>query len=326
MPRFHRVRGTKLLNLFAPYGARHLLANAVKMNKLPLSFYVQVMICALLWGSAFPVIKLSYETMAVEGFGERMVFAGTRFALAGLLIIPFCRSSILGALRSAPKGLLVWVILGQTFFQYVFFYYALSVSSGTLGSLLVGGGSFWWMLLAPWLLGTAWPTRGQWVVLGVCSVGIAIAVYAPGAGSGNVALGTVSFLAASLSGAFGAIGMKKVSVHFGSRAVTSISLLVGGLMLLAVGAPGWNGFWKDVSWESLFVIGYLAFLSATAFTLWNRLIEQYSVSVLSAYRFLIPLCGVLESALLVKEETIGTGIVVGGVMILGSLYWMGKKA
>lgn len=312
--------------LVAPAEAGYLLADQVSMSKLPISFYVQVMVCALLWGSAFPVIKLSYEAMAVEGFGERMVFAGTRFALAGLLIVPFCRSSVVGVIRSAPKGLLLWVILGQTFFQYVFFYYALSVSSGTLGSLLVGAGSFWWMLLAPLLLKTPWPTRGQWIVLLLCSVGIGIAVYAPGAGSGNVALGTVSFLAASLSGAFGAIGLKRISVNFGSRSVTSISLFAGGLMLLLVGASEWNGFWKDIGWESMLVIGYLAFLSATAFTLWNRLIEQYSVSVLSTYRFLIPMCGVLESALLVKEETIGVGIIIGGAMILGSLYWSGKRA
>lgn len=294
------------------------------MKALPVRFYVQVVICSLLWGSAFPVIKLSYEAMAVDGFGERMVFAGTRFTLAGLLIVPFCRRSVWREARTAPKGLLLWVILGQTLFQYLFFYYALSVSSGTLGALLVSAGSFWWMLLAPWLLGSAWPRKGQWLVLLVCSIGIALAVYAPGAGSGNVALGTLSFLAASLSGAFGAIGLKKISATHGSRSVTSISLFVGGLALLAVGSPAWNGFWKDVGWEAWLVIGYLAFLSATAFTLWNRLIEQYSVNVLSAFRFLIPLCGVLESAILVEEESIGLGIALGGSLIFASLYWMSR--
>ncbi|MBD5779442.1 DMT family transporter [Pelagicoccus sp. NFK12] len=294
------------------------------MRPLTLSFYFQVFVCAALWGSAFPVIKLSYEALAIEGFGERMLFAGLRFTLAGLLIVPFCRSSVLETARQAPRGLLVWVILGQTVFQYVFFYYALSVSSGTLGALLAGGGSFWWMLLAPFLLKTSAPNAKQWGLIVLCSVGIGVAVYAPGAGSGQVAIGAASFLLASLSGAFGAIGLKKLSAFHGSRAITSISLFVGGLVLALLGLGGWQGFWQDLGLGAVWVLLYLAFLSATAFTLWNRLIEQYSVNVLSAYRFLIPLCGVLESALFVPGESVGIGIVLGGALILGSLYGMSR--
>lgn len=294
------------------------------MKPLPPSFYIQVIVCAALWGSAFPAIKLSYEALAIEGFGERMVFAGVRFMLAGLLIVPFCRSSVLGTLKAAPKGLLIWVILGQTVFQYVFFYYALSVSSGTLGALLVGGGSFWWMLLAPIFFKTAMPSAKQWAIIAVCSLGIGIAVYAPGAGSGRVGVGAASFLMASLSGAIGAIGLKKMSAYHGSRAITALSLFFGGFVLLLLGLEGWNGFWRDLGSNAIWVMLYLAFLSATAFTLWNRLIEQYSVNVLSAYRFLIPLCGVIESALLVKSESIGLGIIAGGVLILGSLYTMSR--
>ncbi|MBC2607556.1 DMT family transporter [Pelagicoccus albus] len=295
------------------------------MKPLPLSFYLQVVLCAALWGSAFPVIKLSYEALAVEGFGERMVFAGIRFMIAGLIIVPFCRSSVLGTLKRAPKGNLLWIILGQTFFQYVFFYYALSVSSGTLGALLGGAGSFWWMFLAPIFQKTAMPSKKHWAILLVCACGISIAVYAPGAGSGNVMLGSTAFLLASLSGAMGAIGLKRISINHGSRAITSISLFVGGLMLLLVGAPsGWTGFWADLKPSAFGSLAYLSFLSATAFTVWNRLIEQYSVNVLSAYRFLIPLFGVVESALLVPTESIGPGIVFGGLMIVTSLFVSGR--
>ena len=291
---------------------------------LPFSFYLQVVICATLWGSAFPVIKLSYDALAIEGFGERMVFAGVRFVVAGLMIVPFCRASVLKTLREAPVPLLLWVTLGQTVIQYVFFYYALSVSSGTLGALLVGGGSFWWMLLAPVFLKTPFPSSKQWGLLSVCTVGIVMAVWAPGAGSGNVGLGAAAFLLASLGGAWGAIGLKKISAFHGSRSVTAISLFVGGVILTLLGLSGWNGFWRDIGPGAVGVMLYLAFLSATAFTLWNRLIEQYSVPVLSTYRFLIPLCGVVESALIIEEETIGIGIVVGGSLILGSL-WMASR-
>jgi len=295
------------------------------MKKLPLSFYVQMMVCAILWGSAFPVIKLSYETLALDGYGEKLIFAGVRFTVAGLLVMVFCRRSVVRSLVESPKLGLLWVVLGQTFFQYVFFYYGLSVSSGALGALLVGTGSVWWVILAPILLKTPFPSSKQWLILAVCGVGVTIAVYAPGAGSGNVAAGTIAFLLATLSGAIGAIGLKRIAPKFGSRTITSLSLGIGGVMLIAAGAYEWTAFWSDFGWRIAGVTLYLAIVSATAFTLWNSLIERYSVNVLSAFRFLIPLCGVIESVAFVESETLGIGILLGGAVVIGSLVAMGRS-
>jgi drug/metabolite transporter (DMT)-like permease len=295
------------------------------MKQLPLSFYLQVLICATLWGSAFPVIKNSYHFLQLDTYGKQLLFAGTRFVLAGLMILPFCHRSIPQAIRQAPSKPMLGVILGQTYFQYVFFYFAISVSSATLGSLLVGAGSFWWILLAPVLGNAPKPTRRQWLLLGVCSLGIAIAAYAPGAGAGKVLLGCFGFLAATLAGAVGSIYMKQVAPISGSRSSTAVSLTIGGLLLLLTGIGSTTDFLATFNWKVLGVTVYLAFLSATAFTLWNRLIEHYSVSLLSTYRFLIPLMGVIESAVFVQGESIGPGIVTGGLLILGSLVAISRE-
>lgn len=294
------------------------------MNRLPISFYLQAILCAALWGSAFPVIKLSYAHLGLEGYGEKLLFAGTRFTLAGILVMLVSGQNVWKRYTEAPKGLLYGVTIGQTFGQYVFFYYGLSVSSGSLGALLNGTGSIMWVLLAPLFLNTAFPTVKQWIALGTCLIGISIAVYAPGVGSGNVAYGVVAFSCVGLSGAFGAIFMKKIVPLLGARVVTALSLFIGGLMLTAVGAYDARPFIENYSWPTFWVTVYLAILSATAFGVWNRLIHLYSLNVLSAFRFLIPLCGVVESAIFLKDETIGIGIVVGGLILIGSLYMMGK--
>ncbi len=294
------------------------------VNRLPFSFYLQVVICAALWGSAFPVIKYSYANLPIDGFGDQLLFAGSRFMIAGLMIVPFCRGGVLDTLRRSPKGKLITLLLGQTFFQYVFFYMALSVSSGTLGALLVGAGSLWWVLLAPLMLKTSLPSGRQWLILACCTLGIVIAVYSPGAGSGQVALGAVLFLLTSLSSAIGALSMKQIGAEFGSRCLTSLSLFIGGCLLLVSGQFGEVSFWNEYNWQTFGVTLYLAFLSATAFTLWNRLIEVYSVNLLSAFRFLIPLFGVVESALFIQGESIGIGIVVGGAIVTLSLMAMNK--
>ena len=289
------------------------------MKRLPLTFYFQVLFCSLLWGSAFPVIKTSYTQLNLASYGEQLVFAGSRFALAGLLILPFCRRSPITSVRSAPWMTLLFIILGQTYIQYICFYYGLSVSSGVLGALLVGTGSIWWILLAPALIGTSPPRPIHWLLILLCSVGICFAVYAPGAGSGNVWLGTFAFLGASCSGAVGAVFMKKIAPVAGTRATTSVSLFIGGLLLLLTAAPHWGSYFGHFSTTTLWVTVYLAFVSAAAFTTWNRLIEHYSVNTLSTYRFLIPLFGVTESALFIPQERIGMGIVFGGLIILGCL-------
>lgn len=98
----------------------------VSLIRLPLSFYLQVFICAALWGSAFPVIKNSYAGLDISSYGEQLVFAGSRFLLAGLMVHPFCRGAVVTKLKQAPIVPLVAVVLGQTYFQYLFFYYGLS--------------------------------------------------------------------------------------------------------------------------------------------------------------------------------------------------------
>lgn len=303
---------------------RGIVGSLACVKKLPLKFYLQVVLCAALWGSAFPVIKLSYAHLSMEGYGEKLLFAGTRFTLAGLAVMLFCRRSVWRGYIDAPKGLLFGVVLGQTFGQYIFFYYGLSVSSGALGALLNGSGSIIWVLLAPLMVKSALPSGKQWVALLMCVFGISIAVYAPGVGSGNVTHGVISFVLVGLSGAVGAIAMKQIAPSVGSRTVTALSLFIGGLMLSVAGSYEWKAFVDDYSLATLGVTVYLALLSATAFALWNRLIELYSVNVLSAFRFLIPLFGVVESALFLKNETVGVGIVVGGAILVGSLYAMSR--
>ncbi|PXA03452.1 hypothetical protein DDZ13_12220 [Coraliomargarita sinensis] len=287
--------------------------------RLPVSFYLQVVICAALWGSAFPVIKNSYAELSLNHYGEQLIFAGSRFFLAGLFVLPFCRGKVLPKLKQAPRGPLIAIVLGQTYFQYVFFYYGLNVSTGTLAALLVGAGSFWWMLLAPLILKTAPPRPVHWVLLACCSLGIACAVYQPGSDLQNAGLGAAAFLAASFSGAMAATFMKKVAPVSGSRTPTAFSLSTGGLLLLLTAAPFWTQYIASFNLTTLLVTLYLAFVSATAFTLWNRLIEHYSINVLASFRFLIPLMGILESTLFIPGENLRPGLVIGAAVVLSCL-------
>lgn len=289
-------------------------------------FHFQVILCAILWGSAFPVIKYTYNTFSIDTLGEQLLFAGARFIFAGLFILPFCRSKIQKQLPLLLSRPFLFLCLGQTWLQYFCFYQGLHVSSGALGALLTGLGSFWWMILAPFILKSPWPSLKNWIGFVLCLVGAMLAVYRPGSGAGNVGLGAILFSVATLGGAMGAIALKKLSeLGGGARAMTAASLFFGGILLVLSALILGIEFRWSFSLEFSLILTYLAALSATAFTLWNQLIEKHSVNRMASYRFLIPLFGVIESILFIPEETLGFGLLFGGCIILFALRFCSEK-
>ncbi|MFC0017342.1 DMT family transporter [Roseibacillus persicicus] len=281
-----------------------------------------ILICALLWGSAFPCIKLVYlewEKMGVKaGLTDLWWFAGVRFTLAGAALLLISKQPIKD-LRASPLHLVALFALTQTTGQYLFFYLGLSLASGSLGSLMVATGSFWWMLLAPIILRTPWPSRGQWLALLVGAVGVSLATSAPTDGRDFSALGLFCLLASTLMGALGVIIFSKLRPTIGPRAATGSSLFAGGLILLTVGAPAFGHAAELLSPKILALTAWLAFVSASAFTLWNHLSTLHPVNLLASYRFIIPICGVAESLLLIPGEKATWGLLFGGALVIASL-------
>ena len=83
-------------------------------------------LCCALWGSATPFIKTGYKLiMPHGGVPSTLLFAGVRFALAGLLTIVIY--SIAGRRVLFPKkenySKILTVSAFQTVIQYIFFFY-----------------------------------------------------------------------------------------------------------------------------------------------------------------------------------------------------------
>jgi drug/metabolite transporter (DMT)-like permease len=279
-----------------------------------------VSICAVLWGSAFPGIKLVFahwQALGVEvDFATRSLFAGVRFGAAGFALLVLAKHP-LKQWHATPLRWIVLMAATQTVGQYVFFYLGLSLSSGALASLLVASGSFWWVIIAPYFLGAPQLTLRQWLVLGVGATGITLAVYSPGVSEGSPRWGGLLILIANLFGAFGLLAFQKIKPSMGARAGTGFSLILGGLVLVALGIPaiaaGKLGLFDG------YVLGWtawLAFVSAAAFSLWNHLSTIFPAPLLATYRFLIPLCGVFESLWLLDNETLTPAMVMGGGIVL----------
>ncbi|MDB4054809.1 DMT family transporter [Akkermansiaceae bacterium] len=287
-----------------------------------------VLACALLWGSAFPAIKAIYADWHNAGIeptmANRFVLAGVRFMIGGAALLMLAKQP-LAELRNTSLVRLLAFACAQTYIQYALFYTALAVSSAVLGGLLVGSGSIWWLLLAPLLLKSPWPSRQQWGFILVGLAGVVFAVYRPGAGSGQAVLGGILFCSCTLSGAFALIILQKILKTMGPKSATGYGLLFGGILLMLSGVSAWPELQDLFSPKVILLTLYLAFVSAFSFGLWNYLTSLFPVNLLAGYRFLVPVCAVIESSLMVSGETPGYGIWLGGALVVASLIGLHRR-
>ncbi len=282
------------------------------------------LVCALLWGSAFPAIKQVYTHWDEQGLERSLpiilLFAGVRFCIAGggLLI---ASNNLSSELKATPWKYLLGFTVTQTLIQYVFFYQAVATSSASLTALLVATGSFWWMFLAPLIQKTPWPSRTQWFGLIIGGIGVSLAIYKPGIGAGNPLLGALFMLLATCSGAFAIILFQKIKPTMSAMNGTGISLFLGGIGLVLFGATAIPSLPLMFTSPVMISTLWLASVSAIAFSIWNHLSTIFPVTLLASYRFLIPICGVLEALLFVPGEAAGWGLVIGGPLVILSMIW-----
>ena len=67
------------------------MINIEKLLKNRIFAYCAAVFCTLLWGTAFPFIKLGYSEFGVSDgdLGAKLVFAGARFMIAGIIVYVF---------------------------------------------------------------------------------------------------------------------------------------------------------------------------------------------------------------------------------------------
>ena len=120
-------------------------------------------LCCLFWGSSYPAIKGGYALFEVarDDIPSKLLFAGWRFFLAGIVLLGVSFFSGTRTLRLAPRQWRDVVQLGllQTSIHYVFFYVGLANTTGVKGSVLNGAVSFFGVFLAHYFV------RGERVTL-----------------------------------------------------------------------------------------------------------------------------------------------------------------
>lgn len=274
--------------------------------------------CSILWGSAFPVLKISYTElqMAVDDTIAKVVFAGMRFLLAGLILL-------IGMLMVKPKALLVTrrqamflTIFGivQTALQYFFFYNGLANVSGMKGAILASSGTFFTVLLAHLFYSDDRLNLPKTIGLIAGFSGIIVANWGKEFELGFQITGEGFMILAALMGAIGTIMAKEMAQGIHPFALTGWQLTIGSVLMLLIGVsrlkPDAITF-TPLGWGLLV---YAAFLSAVAFALWYSILKYNKAGEISIYKFVTPVTGTILSAIFIPGENLNASIL--GALIL----------
>ena len=108
--------------------------------------------CCLLWGSAFPAVKIGYGLLSISSAdsAEQLIFAGLRFFFAGVVTVLFHSASLRRLRLPARSSLWKATKLGliQTLVQYALFYIGMAHTSGVKGSVLMAVHVFFAILIS----------------------------------------------------------------------------------------------------------------------------------------------------------------------------------
>ena len=294
---------------------------------IPAAAVALAVLCNLLWGSAFPFIKMGYRLFVIDSADTASIlcFAGVRFMMGSLLVwifgslmerrpLPLPRGKVL----SECCALGLW----QTALQYFFYYSAVAQLTGSFGGILNSTQSFMGVILAHFLYGAADRMTAR-KALG-CVLGFGgVLVATLGNHGGGSAWGISAMLIASAVFAAAGPWNKSVTRKADSFSVCCINLGAGGLALALLGFA-MGGRLSPQSPLAVPVLLYLAFISGAGYVLWALLMKNNPVSRISVFGLLIPVVNTLLSAVLNAEPLFEWNYLAALVLVCGGIFLVNK--
>ena len=287
---------------------------------------LQALFVTLLWSSSWVLIKIGLQASLPP-----LTFAGLRYGLAFLVLLPFVlfnpshRQALAALSRAGWARLALLGVLLYTLTQGAQFVGLSLLPAATLTLLLSLTPVAVAMLSV--ILGDESPSAGQWGGTLLSVVGVILYFYPAALPAGQaigIAVGLLGVLANAASSLLGR------RVNRGGRlsplAITTVSMGIGGLILLGVGAAT-QGF-GDLGARQWALIAWLAVVNtAVAFTLWNHTLRTLTAVESSIINnTMLPQIAILAWVFL-GEALNGrqiAGLVLVGVGTLVVQVWRGK--
>jgi drug/metabolite transporter (DMT)-like permease len=294
--------------------------------------FLLALFCCVLWGSSYPGIKNGYALFGIAAgdIASKLVFAGWRFFLAGLLLLAYAVASGKRIGGFAPRTLGRFALLGltQTALQYLFFYIGLAYTTGVKSSIMNATGTFFSVLLAHFIYHN---DRLSYAKILGCAIGfMGVMVVNFGAGLGGLLefdftlLGEGFVIIAALVLAAASIYGKRISQGIDPIVMTGYQLAVGGAALL-VGGYASGGALHGFTPASTALLAYMVLLSSLAISIWSLLLKYNRVSMITAFNFMVPVFGAVLSAIFLDESILEWRNGVALLLVCAGIWLVTKE-
>jgi drug/metabolite transporter (DMT)-like permease len=274
-----------------------------------------LLLTAFFFGTNFAAVKLVVESV------PPILFAATRFTLAGLLLLPL-------ALLSEPENrlsrrdllpMLGLGLVGVTLTQTVFTV-GVDLTTAANTALVYSTSPVWGMLLA-FALGWERPRVSGVLGVGLCLLGVGAIVYGSLDFAGTSLLGDALILAAAVF--WGSYTVLTLSLlrRYSALAVAAYAMTLGGLAAFPLAAldpsPLNLAALDGLTWGAA---AYSALCSSTfGFAAWGWGVSHVGANRVLIYQYLVTLTGV-STGILLLGESFGAGQLIGAAVILGGVY------
>lgn len=292
----------------------------------PLWVTVFALTAAIAWGWAFPIVKIGFSAFGItpEMTGSKMLYAGIRFASAGLIVLTIARRSGHSFKVRAKSDW--WFILAfalmNTTLHYFFFYIGMSHSMGSRAAILNSMSTFLVVLLACLCFKSDRMTLRK--LLG-CVIGFGgiMALNLGGADSGRFTwLGDGMIIINTIVIALAGLMVRGLSRRIDIFVGTGFSLTIGGLLLVIPGLLI-GGTLPVVNAKGIICLLLLISISATGFALYNKLLSCNPIGKVAIYNSLIPIVGSVTSCICLGE-TFYAKYALAGILAASGIYIINK--
>ena len=303
--------------------------NAVSIFQHPVWVVVFALTAAVAWGWAYPLIKLGFEAFSITSdmTGSKMLFAGIRFALSGLIVLAFARGAH-RRLTVSGKGGWLYVLtfsLMNTTLHYACFYIGLSHSAGARAAVFNSLGVFMLVLLACAFFKTDRLSMRKVVGCAVGFAGVVVLNFGGGESGQFTLLGDGMIILNALCSAVAGLMTRGLGRYTDVFVGTGYSLSIGGVLLVIPGLL-MGGTLPQVTGTGLLILFLLIAISTIGFTLYNKLLSCNPVGKVAIFNSLIPVVGAVTSCLCLHEPfyikyVLAVLLSAGGIYIINR----GKK-
>lgn len=305
-------------------------SNSIFQHPLYVSLFA--LTAAIAWGWAYPLIKLGFVEFGISAdmTGSKVLFAGIRFFLSGLIILTVAKYRGLSfAVRDRLSwGYILLFALLNTTIHYACFYFGLSHSPGARAAILNSLSVFSVVVFSCLFFRSDRMTLNR--ILG-CILGFA-GILILNLGGGDMGhngtfrewmLGDGFIIINALCSALASLMTRGLGARVNVFVGTGYSLALGGALLIVPGLM-MGGYFPQIGWAGVGILLLLIGISTMGFTLYNKLLTCNPVGKVAIYNSLIPVVGAITSCLCLNEPFYWK-YVLAVVLAAGGIYLINKR-